>query len=209
MDVEKALFEIAEMRGHMARSVEFRGYGPQALVLTGVVAALGGGAQAALLPAPAGALSDYLLLWTAVATIALAIIGAEAWRRARAAHAGMANDMLLAAARQFAPSGLAGLLVSLVILRHAPTAAWMLPGLWQIMLSLGVFAASAALPGPMAAVGAWYLATGLACIVYASGQAAFSPLAMALPFLGGQGLAAAILHVAYRGGAHGGADGDE
>lgn len=198
MDVEKALLEIAEIRGHVARSVEFHGYGPQALVLTGLLAAAGGGAQALFLPAPGEAPLDYIFFWASVACLALAVIGAEAFRRARPNHGGMANDMLRAAARAFAPAGLAGLFTSLTILRHAPEAAWMLPGLWQIMLSLGVFAASASLPGMMTAVAAWYLATGLACLTYASGPDAFSPLAMALPFLGGQCFAAAILHFAYR-----------
>ena len=62
----------------------------------------------------------------------------------------------------------------------------MLPGLWQIVFSLGFFASCRLLPRPMFAVGVWYLAAGLASLAFASGAHAFSPWAMAVPFGIGQ-----------------------
>ncbi len=199
-DLDKALAEIAEMRERVAQSLEFRGYGPQALAATAILAGAGGFAQIFLIPAPDAAPLAYFALWTIVAACATAIIGVEATRRVRGDHDGLGGEMLRSAARRVAPAGLAGLLTSLVILRHAPEAAWMLPGLWQIMLSLGVFAAAHSLPRAMILVAAWYLSTGLACLVHAAGPHAFSPFAMALPFCGGQLLAAAVMGLS-RGGA--------
>lgn len=54
----------------------------------------------------------------------------------------------------------------------------------------------------MAAAGAWYLLTGLACIALADNRA-LSPWAMSIPYGAGQMLIAAILIFTARG------DGDE
>ncbi|BBU63217.1 hypothetical protein MSC49_31520 [Methylosinus sp. C49] len=200
-DVDKALADIAEMRERVAQSLEFRGYGPQALAATAILAGAAGFTQIFLIPTPDSEPFAYFALWTFVAGFAIVIIGVEAARRVATEHGGLGGEMLLSAARRFAPAGLAGLLTSLVILRHAPEAAWMLPGLWQIMLSLGVFAAAHSLPRAMILVAAWYLSTGLACLVYAAGPHAFTPFAMALPFCGGQILAAVVMRLS-RGGDH-------
>jgi hypothetical protein len=69
----------------------------------------------------------------------------------------------------------------------------MLPGLWQVIFSLGVFASRASLPRGLFAVGVWYLAAGLATLAL-SGSAPFSPLAMAVPFGIGQLLMAFVIY---------------
>jgi hypothetical protein len=70
----------------------------------------------------------------------------------------------------------------------------MLPGLWQLVFSLGFIASCRCLPRPLLAVGVWYLGAGLASLALANGDRAFSPLAMAVPFGAGQLLMAAILY---------------
>jgi hypothetical protein len=69
----------------------------------------------------------------------------------------------------------------------------MLPGLWQILFSLGVFASCRSLPRPMIAVALWYLGGGLSCLIFANGSDALSPWTMGMPFFGGQLLASALL----------------
>jgi hypothetical protein len=68
----------------------------------------------------------------------------------------------------------------------------MLPGMWQLIFSLGVFSSCRFLPRPMIAAGLWYLLTGLVCIALADNRA-LSPLAMGIPYGAGQLLVAAIL----------------
>jgi hypothetical protein len=68
----------------------------------------------------------------------------------------------------------------------------MLPGCWQIVFSLGIFASARFLPRPIVAAGAWYLFTGLACIAVGE-HTAISPWAMGIPYGVGQLLVAAIL----------------
>ena len=102
--------------------------------------------------------------------------------------------MIHAATEQFIPAGVAGVLLTVVLYRFAPESLWMLPGLWQIVFSLGLFASCRSLPRPMFAAALWYLATGLACLAFANGAHAFSPLAMAVPYGLGQFYTAAVLY---------------
>ena len=77
------------------------------------------------------------------------------------------------AVEQFLPSAGAGLLITLVLVRFVPWALWMLPGMWQVIFSLGVFSSCRFLPRPMIAAGAWYLLTGLVCIALGGQPRAF------------------------------------
>ena len=100
--------------------------------------------------------------------------------------------MIATAVEQFLPAGAAGVLLTLVLVRFAPEAGWMLPGLWQVQFSVGVFASARFLPRATYAVGGWYLLTGLACLAL-SHEHMLSPWLMALPFGLGQMVGAAVL----------------
>jgi hypothetical protein len=197
-DVEEALSGISALRLQMARSTEFRGFGPGALAATGVIAVGAAWAQARWAPDPLADVGAYVGLWSGAAALSVGLVGAEAVRRSRVAHLGLADDMLVAAAEQFLPAAFAGVLLTFVLLARAPGALWMLPGLWQIFLGLGAFAACRNLPPLMRIVAGWYLATGLACLAFAQGANALSPWAMGAPFGLGEALAAALLWWSYR-----------
>ena len=72
----------------------------------------------------------------------------------------------------------------------------MLPGLWQVLVSLGVFASVRSLPRTVALAGAWYFVAGFAILMLASDSHALSPWTMGLPFVIGQSLMATVLHFA-------------
>jgi hypothetical protein len=71
----------------------------------------------------------------------------------------------------------------------------MLPGLWQVVFSLGLFASRRCLPSAIGLAGAWYLASGLACLAAGDGAQALAPWLMGLPFGVGQLLIAAIVYL--------------
>ncbi|HEY7243589.1 MAG TPA: hypothetical protein VH678_06855 [Xanthobacteraceae bacterium] len=194
IDLDKALSDITAIRSQMARGAEFQGYGPLTVAATGLLALAAGGIQAVWLPEPAAALLDYIVLWIVAAGVSVALIGSEMVARSRRIHSGLADEMIHAATEQFIPAGIAGALLTFVLFRFAPQSLWMLPGLWQIIFSLGVFASCRSLPRAILAVGVWYLGTGLITLALANEAQAFSPYAMALPFGAGQLLVAAILY---------------
>jgi hypothetical protein len=191
-ELNRALGDISSIRRQMARSTEFRGYGPATLAATGLIAVLAAGIQAILLPDPAVHIWSYLSIWICTAGLSAALTGIQMYTRTRRMHSGMSQEMMHMAVEQFLPSVGAGLLITLVLVRYVPSALWMIPGIWQVIFSLGVFSSCRFLPRPMLAAGAWYLLTGLVCISL-GGSRALSPWAMGIPYGAGQLLVAAIL----------------
>jgi hypothetical protein len=191
-DLYKALGDISSIRRQMASTTEFRGYGPATLATTGLFAILAAVAQALWLPDPAHHISAYLSVWVSTAVLSAALTGVQMYNRARRIHSGLSNEMLRMAVEQFLPSAVAGLLVTIVLLRYAPFTTWTLPGVWQVIFSLGIFSSCRFLPRPMIAPGAWYLLTGLSCLAM-GGNRALSPWTMGIAYGAGQLLVAAIL----------------
>jgi hypothetical protein len=192
-NLHRALAEIDAIRGQMARTTEFRGYGPATLAATGVLAVLAAFVQAHWLKIPSRDIGTYLAIWIATAALSVMIIGIGTVRRTRRVHFGLARAMIYSATEQFLPPIVAGLLLTVVLVHYAPQSLWMLPGLWQVIFSLGVFSSCQFLPRPMFAVGVWYLAAGLTCLALGGGEWAFSPWVMGVPFGVGQLLVAAFL----------------
>lgn len=191
-DLNKALGDISSIRRQMARSTQFRGYGPATLAATGVFAILAASAQVLWLPDPARNIVPYLATWITTAILSAGLIATQMRTRTRRIHSGMADEMIRMAVEQFLPSAGAGTLLTFVIVFFVPGALWMLPGMWQVIFSLGIFSSCRFLPRPMIAAGLWYLFTGLGCVALADNRA-LSSWAMGIPYGGGQLLVAAIL----------------
>jgi hypothetical protein len=194
MELHDALTQISEIRRQMARTEVFRGYRAVPVAFSGLLALLAGTIQAAWVPAPAERLTSYLALWVGAAVISAIGAGTEMTLRARQSASPWRREITWLAVEQFLPCLLAGGLVTFVLVRYAEEALWMLPGLWQILYSLGVFASCRLLPRATFVVAVFYLASGLTCLALAQGAAALSPWAMGLPFGCGQLLAAAVLY---------------
>lgn len=190
--LNKALADISSIRRQVAHSTQFRGYGPATLATTGIVALTAAVLQARWLPDAASHISSYLSIWSDTALLSAALIATQTYTRTRRIHSGIADEMLRMAVVQFLPSVGAGVLLTVVLLHYVSGAAWMLPGLWQIIFSLGVFSSCRFLPRPVVAVGVWYLLTGLTCISLGDSRA-LSPWTMGIAYGGGQLLAAVIL----------------
>lgn len=196
-ELDKALGDILSIRQQVARTTVFRGYGPATLATTGVFALFAAGAQAVWIAQPAQHVLRYAVLWCSTAMLSIAFAGIQMYTRSRRMHSAMSDEMIHTAVEQFLPAIGAGLLLTVVLLRTAPELAWLLPGLWQMIFSLGIFASCRFLPRPIVASGVWYLLCGILCIGL-GGERAFSPWAMAVPFGAGQLLIAAILYFCER-----------
>jgi len=99
------------------------------------------------------------------------------YTRTRRMHSGLSDEMIHMAVEQFLPAVGTGVLITIALVRFVPAVCWMLPGLWQVIFSLGVFSSCRFLPRAMYAAGAWYLLTGLFCLTLGEAHA-FSPWAM-------------------------------
>lgn len=196
-DLDKALADILTIREQIAAETAFRGYGPAAIAATGGLAMATALAQWFWLADANAEPLIFLAGWVGTATLAVAIIWLEMMGRSHRHHSGLADAMIHNAIGQFVPAAAAGALLALVIARQAPEALWMVPGLWQVLAGLGIFASVRSLPRSVALAGAWYMAAGFGVLVLASDSHALSPWTMGLPFVFGQFLMAAILHRAF------------
>jgi hypothetical protein len=197
-ELEQALSEIHSIRNQVAHGTEFRGYGPASIAVSGVLALLVAAVQTQWMANPAKPdLAMWLGVWAGTAAVALCLTGIETLVRARRVHVGFAREMVQSAVTQFLPAVMVGFLLTAVMVRVAADECWMLPGLWELIFSLGVFASCRFLPRQMFAVGVWYLAAGLFCLTTASATRVLSPWAMGIPFGVGQLMVAAVLQFGY------------
>ena len=120
-DLYKALAQIHAIRGQVARGSEFRGYGPETVAATGVLAAAAAVVQS-VLKSPGNDLHRYLAIWIATAALALLLTGLQTISRTRRVHCGLARQMISCALESVLPAIVAGMLVTLVLVRSAPAA---------------------------------------------------------------------------------------
>ena len=181
----------------MAGSQLFRGYRSLTVGFSGLVGSLAALVQAWWLPEPTSSLKLYVGLWMGVAAISIAVAGGEMFWRAYRSGAGLARDMTVLAAKQFLPSIMVGALLTFCITESASDVGWMLPGLWALIFSLGVFASYRLLPQQAVWVGVHYATCGGICL-WLGGESSIvpplSPWLMGLTFGLGQFLGAAILY---------------
>jgi hypothetical protein len=197
-ELQRALSEIHSIRNQVARGTEFRGYGPASIALSGLLAMVVAAVQAEW-TAKHGKidLTVWVAVWAGTAAFSVLLTGIDTFARARRVHVGFAWEMIQSAVEQFLPAVMVGFLLAVVLMRVAAQDCWMLPGLWELIFSLGVFASCRFLPRQMFAVGVWYLAAGLFCLAAGSSARALSPWMMGIPFGVGQLLVAAVLQFGY------------
>jgi hypothetical protein len=195
-DLDKALADILAIRTQIAAGTAFRGYGPAAMAVTAALALITTLAQIIWLEDPTAQPLLFFSGWIVAALLSGAIVWIEMRARSHRHHSGLADAMIYQAIEQFLPAGIAGMVLAGALWRYAPETLWMLPGLWQVLVSLGIFASTRSLPRIVTVVGAWYFIAGFAVLMLASASHALSPWSMGLPFVIGQCLMAAVLHLA-------------
>ena len=196
-ELNQALVDIRTIRRQVAETTEFRGYGPLTLSATALVAMVAGAVQFRWIAEPAAHPGQYVALWLATGVFCAALIATQMLTRARRMHSGMADEMIRMAVAQFLPAGFAGAILPFVLLHVTHDVFWMLPGLWQIIFGLGVFASCRCLPRPMFLVGMWFLLTGLACIAVGDLRA-LAPATMSGSYAIGMLLVAAIHYLSAK-----------
>ncbi|MCK1494156.1 hypothetical protein IVB14_28045 [Bradyrhizobium sp. 180] len=195
-DLDKALADLVAIRSQIAAGTAFRGYGPATMAATGAVALITAILQFWLIGDPTSQPLAFFTGWFIAAALSGLLIGIEMRARSRRHHSGLADAMIYQAVEQFLPAGAAGVLLAVVMWKFAAETLWLLPGLWQILVSLGIFASVRTLPRTVALVGAWYFVSGFAVVTLASQTKMLSPWTMGLPFVIGQSVMAAILYFA-------------
>jgi hypothetical protein len=197
MHLRQALVDIAEIRSQIARTEQCRTLRSASVGFSGVLGLAVAAVQAVWIPNPQSQLERYLGLWTATAVLGFAVPASRLALRYFRSESALVRSVTLLAFEQIAPPLVAGALLTYLLYQTAPDTLWLLPGLWSILFSLSVFASHRLFPRPTVVIGIYYLTAGFLCLVFARGEAAFSPWAMVCTFGVGQLLTAAVLYVAW------------
>jgi hypothetical protein len=194
MELRDALSQISEIRQQIARTEVFRGYRALPVAFSGLLAVIAAVVQSVALHDPAHSITEYLILWVGTAILSALAAALEMAIRSHRNGRRLGREITWLAVEQFLPCVASGALLTMVLVRTSPESLWMLPGLWQILFGLGVFASCRLLPKATFFVAVFYLASGLMTLTLAREDWAFSPLAMGFPFGAGQCFAAVILY---------------
>lgn len=160
MELHEALSHIAEIRSRIAATERFRGYRAAPIAFSGVCAIVVACFQSRLVPEPLADIPGYLSLWITTAVLGFTAAGWGIWARHRHGEDRLCRQLTFLAVGQFVPCLVAGALITAMIVRHAPEHVPVLPGIWQVLFSLGVFASYRLLPRPIVLVGLFYLCSG-------------------------------------------------
>jgi lysylphosphatidylglycerol synthetase-like protein (DUF2156 family) len=193
-DVDRALSQLADIRAQLVASTRFRGIAPELNALTALLALLVATIQSIW---PQELQRDdlvYVAVWAAVILAFGLVVALESVSRARKLHGGMAHAMLMAALCKVLPFAAVGTCITWVICTFAVDSAWLLPGLWQILIGLVGFSSLSILPRAIVWVAAWYLVCGMLVLVVAGWSGTLSPWMMGVPFVVGQAAVSFILN---------------
>jgi hypothetical protein len=195
MRLDDALLEIALIRRQLARAEVYRGVRAAPVACTGLIAMAAGSLQALAIGSAPAELNRYLAIWCTAAAINATLSALGIWLRLREDGSPLARQATWLLVEQFLPCVAAGALVTLALSATAPGAAWILPGCWQVLFSMGVFAVSRQLPRAAYAIALFYLLAGAANLAGLGDLPPLSPWRMAIPFALGQLLSAVVLYV--------------
>ena len=193
-DVDQALAQIADIRARVAASTRYRGFAPEAVAVAGLFAVIAATAQTLWPDRLAGDPVRFVQVWGVVIASSFAIILSEAFLRARIVHGDQAAALTKSAAIQATPFAITQAAVAIAVCLYAPEAAWIVPGLWLILVGLSGFTAVTHLPRTVRWAAAWYIASGVAVLFVAGHSGAATPWMMGVPLAVGHGLIALILH---------------
>ncbi len=189
MEINRALEQIEEIHGHLAKADMYRGYKALPVAMSGVVALAAAAIQSHLNPEnPEWA---HWIYWMAVALLAAAVAGGGIIYSYVMQDSPQARRHTRIVVGQLLPPLGVGAIVYLFGQKMLP----FLPGICAIFFSLGMFASRPYLPKMIGWVALYYLCAGMAELyITAPSDVAFSPWAFGLIFGIGQLFAGLILY---------------
>lgn len=193
-EVERALSQIADIHAQLTASSRFRGFAPEAMAFNAALTLVVALAQTVWPQVLASDPVRYVTVWGATLGLATVISALEAISRSRHFHGGMAEIMLGSTLRLLLPFAAAAIVIAAALCKFAPGSAWMLPGLWQILVSLAGFAVAASLPPAIRWASGWYFVCGAIVFGLGARSGVLSPWMMGVPFAVGLAGVAVIFH---------------
>jgi hypothetical protein len=192
METRRALDQIAEIHEHIARAEVYRDYRALPVALSGLGAVAAAAFEETLIGSDPGV--AFLWYWLAVAAICGSIAATGVLRGYVQARTAADRRHTRIVTGQLLPAIVAGIAVSVPLGVAGPELRGLLPGLWAILFSLGIFASRPYLPKNIGWVALFYLAAGLVVLAMAARGGPLTPWSVGIPFGLGQALAGLVLY---------------
>jgi len=192
-DVFRALEQIEAIHDQLAKGEVYRGWRSLPVAASGVVGIAAAAGQSGSPNQP----WLFVGYWLAVAVVAFAVGCSEiAWHYVRHADDTERRRTRLVIG-QLLPALVAGAIATVALMQLDPPAVAILPGLWAMMLGVGIFAARPYLPPACIWTALFYWSVGLLLLwggATAGRNAGIAPWGIGLTFGVGQLLAAFTLY---------------
>jgi hypothetical protein len=191
MEYTRALDQISEIHEHLAKGEIYRGYQPVPVALTGLCGFVGILVQPKLVSP--GDVWGFVLFWVGLAVVSSVICGSAIVWNYLLRDDSFGRRKTLKVVGQLLPCLVAGGAVTGGLLWVDPAQTPLLPGLWTVLFSLGIFASRPYLPRSIGWVGLFYLGAGISLLALARGGWSLEPWGIGLTFGLGQLAAALVL----------------
>lgn len=194
MDLTNALDRIEEIHAQMAKGEVFRGYRPVPVAVAGAIGLLAGWLQPRFLPAGDDG-TGFLRYWLSVAALNAVLIGgviAAGYRRTPDPFGRRHTRQVVG---QFVPCLVAGAAVSLTFTVLDPGLVRLLPGLWALLLGLGVFASRPYLARATGWVALFFVLSGTALLAFPTAELTRLGILNGAVFGAGLLAASVVLHL--------------
>jgi hypothetical protein len=165
MDLTNALDRIEEIHAQIAKGEVFRGYRPIPVAVAGAIGLLAGWLQPRVLPAGDDG-TGFLWYWLSVAVVNVLLIGGVIGAGHLTEPDPFARRHTRQVVAQFVPCLAAGAAVSLTLPALDPGLVRLLPGIWALLLGLGVFASRPYLARATGWVALFFVFAGTALLAF-------------------------------------------
>lgn len=190
-DVTRALEQIAEIHGHLAKGEVYRGWRWFPVASSGLVG-LAAGLWQSMYGRPLDP-SSFTTYWAGVAVLSLTVGCSEiAWRYVRASATERRQSRCVFG--QLLPALVAGAIATVALLRLDPALVVLFPGLWALLYGVAIFAARPYIPRASGWVALYFWSAGLGLLWTAGGVETLSPWSVGATFGIGQLLGALALY---------------
>ncbi len=201
VQLKEALSDIAEIRSHLDRNQAYRGFRSMAIGLSALFVMLGSLFQLGMNVDMTRSPARYLEIWLVVALGSLLVTVVEMIVRGRISNEMSVWKMHGRVATSILPSLIVGALVTAALMfesgfhsRLARDNIWLLPGVWALIYSLGLFASSNLLHRATRVAAIYYLVTGCGYLYWNATRHQIDAWHMVAIFGVGQLLLAGLLY---------------
>lgn len=193
VDIKTAYEKISDIHGHLVKAETFRGYPAFTVLFAGITAFLFAAVQSSI----RNKISDkaFIIQWLIVAGINVSIISMEILMDYFKKNSYFKKRQMIIVFLQFIPSLTAGLLVAVIFLKYQISSLNLLPGIWAILFSMGIFSMRPYLARFTGYIGLFYMIAGCCLIYIAPENMSLSPWSMGFTFGTGHIFAAYVLYL--------------